>query len=91
MAHPTQKPLALFTYLINTYTLPDELVLDPFCGSGTTALACVNTGRRYVCGDLNPAYVEAANLRLSLNNPYADKPVAPGLVQPSLFSAAEKE
>jgi site-specific DNA-methyltransferase (adenine-specific) len=49
--HPTQKPVALFAYLIRTYTRPGELVFDPCCGSGTTALAARNEGRRYIVGD----------------------------------------
>ncbi|HEX2986136.1 MAG TPA: site-specific DNA-methyltransferase [Caproiciproducens sp.] len=45
--HPTQKPVALFEYMIRTYTNPGELVLDTCMGSGTTAVACINTGRNY--------------------------------------------
>lgn len=47
--HPTQKPVALFEYLIKTYTNPGDLVLDNCAGSGTTAVACKQTGRRYLC------------------------------------------
>lgn len=47
--HPTQKPVALFEYLIRTYTRPGELVLDNTAGSGTTAIAAENAGRRWVC------------------------------------------
>lgn len=46
--HPTQKPLELLEYLIRTYTLPGDLVLDPVMGSGTTGIACMNTGRRFI-------------------------------------------
>jgi len=46
--HPTQKPVALFEYLILTYTNPGDLVLDNCAGSGTTAIACLNTGRKYI-------------------------------------------
>lgn len=63
--HPTQKPVALFEYLIKTYTQAGELVVDPFVGSGTTALAARNLGRRFICGDLSPEYVVIANKRLS--------------------------
>jgi site-specific DNA-methyltransferase (adenine-specific) len=45
--HPTQKPVALMEYLIRTYTNPGELVLDNTMGSGTTGVACMNTGRRF--------------------------------------------
>lgn len=47
--HPTQKPVDLCEYLIKTYTNPGELVLDNCAGSGTTAVACKQTGRRYLC------------------------------------------
>jgi len=46
--HPTQKPVALFEYLVNTYTNKNETVLDNCMGSGTTAIACMNTSRNYI-------------------------------------------
>jgi len=46
--HPTQKPVPLFEYLIKTYTLENELILDNCIGSGTTAIACINTNRNYI-------------------------------------------
>jgi DNA modification methylase len=46
--HPTQKPIALFEYLIKTYTNEGELVLDNTAGSGTTAIACLNTKRQFI-------------------------------------------
>ncbi len=49
VVHNTQKPVALFEYLIRTYTNEGALVLDNTAGSGTTAIAAINTGRRYVC------------------------------------------
>lgn len=64
--HPNQKPVALFEYLIRTYTQPGDLVLDPYCGSGTTALAARNTGRRFVCGDTSAEYVAIARDRLRM-------------------------
>lgn len=66
--HPTQKPVALFAYLIRTYTRPGDLVLDPVCGSGTTAVAARETGRDYVCGDSSAEYVKIAQDRI--NAPY---------------------
>lgn len=63
--HPTQKPLALMAYLVRTYTRPGELVLDPTCGSGTTALAARNEGRRYLAGDTDAGYCEIARARLA--------------------------
>lgn len=46
--HPTQKPVALFEYFIKTYTNENEIVLDSCIGSGTTAVACLNTNRKYI-------------------------------------------
>lgn len=46
--HPTQKPVALMEYLIKTYTNEGDFVLDNTMGSGTTAVACINTNRRFI-------------------------------------------
>jgi len=58
--HPTQKPVALFEYLIKTYTNPGELVLDNCAGSGTTAVAAERAGRRWLCIEKEPAYYYGA-------------------------------
>ena len=63
--HPTQKPQELFEYLINSSTHPGDIVVDPFVGSGTTAVAAANTGRHFICGDISAEYVEIARRRLS--------------------------
>lgn len=63
--HPTEKPVELFRYLIETYTEEGDLVVDPFLGSGTTAVACAETNRRFIGGDLSAEYVEMASKRLS--------------------------
>lgn len=63
--HPSQKPTALFEYLIRTYTQPGQLVFDPTVGSGTTAVAARNTGRQFVCGDFTHEYVEIARRRVA--------------------------
>lgn len=54
--HPTQKPVALFEYLIRTYTNAGDVVLDNTAGSGTTAVAAENTGRRWLCIERGPGY-----------------------------------
>ena len=64
--HPTQKPVELCEYLINTYTRPGELVADICAGSGTTAVAAVNTGRRFVCFETAPAFYAPATERIRL-------------------------
>jgi site-specific DNA-methyltransferase (adenine-specific) len=62
--HPTQKPVALFEYLIRTYTDEGALVLDNCMGSGTTAVACIQSGRHYIGMELNERYFNEANLRI---------------------------
>lgn len=58
--HPTQKPVALFEYLIRTYTNPGETVLDNTAGSGTTAIAAENAERGWICIERDPDYYAAA-------------------------------
>ena len=62
--HPTQKPVALFEYLILTYTNPGELVLDCCMGSGTTAIAAINTGRDFIGFELDDDYFTIAQNRI---------------------------
>lgn len=62
--HPTQKPVSLFSYLIKTYTQPGELVLDNCMGSGTTAIACMDTDRHYVGFERNTEYFHKALNRI---------------------------
>lgn len=54
--HPTQKPTTLFEYLIKTYTNEGETVLDNCMGSGTTAIACINTNRNYIGFEMDEEY-----------------------------------
>jgi len=54
--HPTQKPVLLFEYLIKTYTNPGDTILDNCSGSGTTAIACINTGRNFICMEKDEVY-----------------------------------
>lgn len=63
--HPTQKPVALFEYLIKTYTDEGDLVLDNCAGSGTTGVACVNTGRCYLLMEKDPVYFQTIKDRLN--------------------------
>lgn len=65
VGHPAPFPVELPTRLIELYTYRSDLVLDPFIGSGTTALAAVATGRHYVGFDTEPSYVELAESRLA--------------------------
>lgn len=63
--HPTQKPVALFEYLIRTYTDAGMVVLDSTAGSGTTAIAAENAGRRWVCIERDAEYAAKAVERIS--------------------------
>lgn len=62
--HPTQKPVALFEYLIRTYTNEGDIVLDNCMGSGTTAVAATLTNRKWIGFEIMPEYIEIANKRL---------------------------
>jgi len=62
--HPTQKPVALFEYLIRTYTNEIMTVLDNTAGSGTTAIAAMNANRRWICIEKDPVYYERAVERI---------------------------
>ncbi len=63
--HPTQKPVALFEYMIKTYTNEGELVLDNCAGSGTTAIACLKTNRNYILIEQETKYCDIANKRIA--------------------------
>ena len=62
--HPTQKPISLCEYFINTYTDDRDVILDPFIGSGTTAIAAKNTNRNYIGWEQNDEYFKIAEERL---------------------------
>ena len=62
--HPTQKPLELFQKLIGKHTDPGNLVVDPFLGSGTTAVAALQQGRKFEGCDIDDGYVQAAKQRV---------------------------
>lgn len=66
--HPTQKPVALFEYLIKTYTNEGDLVLDNCAGSGTTGIAARNLKRNFILIEKEPKYVEIINKRLGLGS-----------------------
>lgn len=63
--HPTQKPVAALAPLIRSFTLPGELVLDPFAGSGSSCAAALLTGRKYIGIELDSEYFNQASARLT--------------------------
>lgn len=64
IGHPAPFPVELPRRLIQLYTFEGDIVLDPFMGSGTTALACLETGRRYIGYETQKEYIELANQRI---------------------------
>ncbi len=64
--HPTQKPVELFEYLIKTYSNEGDLVLDCCAGSGTTAIACINTKRNYICIEKDENYFNIMKERIEM-------------------------
>jgi len=62
--HPTQKPVALMEYLIKTYTNPGDTVLDNTMGSGTTGVAAMNLGRKFIGIEKDPTYFATAQQRI---------------------------
>lgn len=63
--HPTQKPVDLMSYLVRTYSNEGEAVLDFAMGSGTTGVAAVESGRKFIGVEIDPGYFDAARRRLS--------------------------
>lgn len=63
--HPTQKPVLLIEDLIKTYSNEGDVVVDLTCGSGTTAVACINSNRNYIGFELDEGYYDIANERIS--------------------------
>ena len=64
LIHPTQKPIKLIEWLINTYTNENEIILDNCMGSGTTAIAALNTGRFFIGIEKEPKYCDIARQRV---------------------------
>jgi len=64
--HPTVKPVDLMEWLVQLTTAEEQIVLDPFCGSGTTLVAAKNVGRKFVGIELNPEYADVARVRAGL-------------------------
>lgn len=71
--HPFAKPVDLLEYLIKTYTLEGQTILDNCSGSGSLALACINTKRNYICIEKNKEYYDKSLERLEKEKPIWDK------------------
>lgn len=77
--HPTEKPISLMRELLADFTKPEQVILDPFMGSGTTGVAAVKLGRKFLGIEIEPKYYEIAKKRISA-----------ALKQPDLFIAYSK-
>ena len=64
VGHPAPFPEELPYRLIQFYTFKDDVVLDPFCGAGTTCLAALKSGRHFIGYDIEPKYVELSNKKI---------------------------
>ena len=62
--HPTQKPLDLMRWVVKNYTPENSTVFDPFMGSGTTGVACMQLGRNFIGCEIDPGYFEIAKKRI---------------------------
>jgi modification methylase len=74
--HPTQKPEALLARVIMAASRPDDLVLDPFCGTGTTGAAAKRLGRRFLGIERDSGYAEAAKARIAATEPLPEASLA---------------
>lgn len=66
--HPTQKPVSLIAYLVKTYTNKEDIVVDNCMGSGTTAVACIQTGRKYIGYETDKVYYKKSMQRTKREN-----------------------
>lgn len=91
--HPTQKPVSLMEFLVSTYTNENDIVCDPFLGSGSTAVAAKRLNRNFIGCDINSQYVAIAQNRISMQS-LEFAPSAKGYVQLNMFDSniqAERE
>lgn len=77
IAHPVPKPIGWMRWLVNLASLPNETILDPFMGSGTTGVACVKEGRRFIGIEIDEGYFEIACKRIRDAYAQPDMFVAP--------------
>lgn len=62
--HPTEKPVSLPAHFMRLHSLPGDTIFDPFMGSGTTGVACVQTGRNFIGCEIDPTYFAIAEKRI---------------------------
>ena len=89
--HPTQKPVELLRRIVRYYTRPGDVIFDPFMGSGTTGVAAIMEGRRFIGVELDPSYYAIAKRRIETAQPplfVADEPAQPAPEQAAMFDVA---
>jgi len=91
--HRTQKPVAVMAWAMGWLPKPNDTILDPFAGSGTTGVACIRTGRRFIGVELEPRYADIAVRRMERELerrplPGMEPEAEPCDVQPGLFAEA---
>ena len=86
--HPCPKPIKQMEWLVNRASLPGETVFDPFMGSGTTGVACVNLGRKFIGCEIEETYFDIARRRIeaALKQPRLFNDPQPKLKQAGLFA-----
>jgi site-specific DNA-methyltransferase (adenine-specific) len=84
--HPCAKPIRMMLWLVNRASLEGMTVLDPFMGSGTTGVACVQTGRNFIGIELDRKYFEIAEKRIAAASPPLFLDAAPAATQPELVT-----
>jgi len=89
--HPTQKPVALFEYLIKTYSNEGDLVLDNCAGSGTTGVACKNLNRNFILIEKEEKYIKVIEERLAQQSVTDFTSATPTLAKPKEFNIDLKE
>jgi DNA modification methylase len=90
VGHPAPFPVELPARLIEMYTYLDDLVLDPFAGAGSPAVAAVRTGRHFAGYDLDPAYVEIAEARVAAERAGGRRPVVAAGMDPCFARLVEE-
>lgn len=87
--HPCPRQLPHVEWLVEKWTDPDDVVCDPFCGTGTTGAACAKLGRAFVGIELEPRYADIARRRIADAVPLFSQPKAPTETQAEIFGGAQ--
>lgn len=85
-AHPNEKPLRMMQHFVGLHSVEGDTILDPFAGSGTTGVACVRAGRRFIGVELDPGFFDIAceRIRKEMEQPRLDLPAPPRAEQAAL-------